>query len=152
MNHKDCYNFMKGFVLGGSLGGVIGYLILGAQFLPLMIPVFLAALFVVYWALTLEVRYQKADHTTRFIRNLVYQPKHFIRFGWWVFCWLISGAKPFSWPANDNFPEFTMTRRESMLHSGTMSKSMADFDMQRYQTAAEILAELRVDLNTTEIT
>lgn len=145
-----CFDLVKAMTCG-VISGVIICAALGIP-IPLVcwFTVGVSVTLSMYIMLCVRERWQHAGRATRFFRYCVFRPLRFIQFCWWLIKWSCDGLKPLEYLANEthNFPGLKLSRRETLIHLHTVSRSMADFDMQRYRTSREILAELRASAPT----
>jgi len=138
-----CLNFVHGSALGSSVGvGVC--LLVGFPVTPLAWAVVATGIILsCYIMLFDDKRYQDACPVTRLVRHLFFRPKHWIILSWWLLRWAAYGCKPLEYTAEDDFPGLKFTRRETVEHFATISRSMADFDMQHWFTMEECKTNLK---------
>ena len=139
-----CLNFVHGSALGGSVG-VGACLLIGFPVTPLAwATADIAIILSCYIMLFDNKRYQDSCLVTKIVRYAVFRPLRFIQFCWWILRWAAYGMKPMSFPADNVIPHLTFSRRETLDHFWTISRSMANEDMQKWSTMEEWLAQLRV--------
>ncbi len=139
-----CFDLVKAMTLGMTVSSVgmrlLGFPMHWAVVLNLIVGNALS----LYIMLFVEERYQQAGCVTRLTRRLVFTPKRFIQFLWWITCWAACGLKPLEYPAvvEDECPGIKFTRAETLEHFWTISRSMCHYDMQWYYLIDELKQRL----------
>ncbi len=138
-----CFDMVKAMTCG-VIGGLIVCVAAG---LPIpKVSWFTAATGIslsVYIMLFDEERWQHAGRMTRLVRYIVFRPLRFIQFCWWMVRWACHGVKPLVIPPDGEFTGFAFTRLGTLEHFWTISRSMANYDMQHWFTVQECRDELK---------
>lgn len=129
----------------GQLVAAIGMAVLDYPVHPICIlSVVVGVILAIHIMLFEEKRWQQCDLVTKFVRICFFTPRRWLQFNWWLLKWAFKGCRPLKYECDgDGFAGLELDRLQTLNHFYTISRSMADYDMQHWFTIEECRAKLK---------